>query len=213
MARTRPFEEHVDRYEAWFVEHRCAFESEVRAIRRLLKPEGMGVEIGVGTGRFAAALHVEFGIEPARAMRKIARGRGIKVVGAVAEALPFADGCFDYALMVTTICFVDSVSAAIAEARRVLRPGGSFIVGFVDRESPLGETYQRHKEENVFYREADFYSTDEVVAALQTAGFGELAFSQTIFLPLHRIQAVEPVKDGHGEGSFVVVRGSGLSAR
>jgi len=207
MPRTRPFEEHVDRYEAWFSEHRFVYESEVRAVRALFEPRGPSLEIGVGSGRFATPLGIRFGVEPARAMRRLARRRGIGVVAAVAERLPFRDGSFDGALMVTTICFLDDAEAAVPEAYRVLQPGGQFVVGFVDRESPLGLAYQRHRGESVFYKEAEFYSTGEVAALLRGAGFGELGFNQTIFRPLHEIRELEPVKPGYGEGSFVVVRG------
>jgi SAM-dependent methyltransferase len=207
MPRTRPFEEHVDRYEAWFSEHRFAYESEVRAVQALLQPRGTSLEIGVGSGRFAVPLDIRFGVEPARAMRRLARRRGIEVVAATAERLPFGDGCFDCTLMVTTICFLDDVGLAVREAYRVLKPGGTFVVGFVDRDSPLGLAYQRRRRENVFYKEADFYSSGEVSTRLRDAGFGELAFNQTIFRPLHEMREVEPVKPGYGEGSFVVARG------
>ena len=120
---------------------------------------------------------------------------------------PFRDARFDFALMVTTICFLDSVETSCREAYRVLEPGGSIIIGFVDRDSPLGMTYQEHKNENVFYREANFYSVGEVVFYLEKAKFREFTFTQTIYQDLGKIKAMEPVKGGYGEGSFVVVRG------
>ena len=42
---------------------------------------------------------------------------------------------------------------------------------------------------------------------MKRAGFLALTFSQTIYHRLDEIKAVEPVKEGYGEGSFVVVRG------
>jgi ubiquinone/menaquinone biosynthesis C-methylase UbiE len=56
---------------------------------------------------------------------------------AVAEALPFADGEFDYTLIVTTICFVDDAAAMLHEAARVLRPAGDLVIVLIDRDSPL----------------------------------------------------------------------------
>ena len=125
----------------------------------------------------------------------------------MAEALPFHDEQFDFALMVTTLCFVDDVERAFQEAYRVIKPGGCFLNGFVDRNSFLGKMYQQHKDENVFYKSAQFYSVDEVIFYLKKAGFHDLMFTQTVFRPLDQITAVEPVKNGYGEGAFVVVSG------
>jgi len=94
----------------------------------------------------------------------------------------------------------------LEEIYRVLTPGGSAIIGFIDRESRIGKQYQRHKNESVFYKIATFYTVDEVVAGLRKAGFKEFAFVQTIFHGLTAVKTVEPVRLGHGEGSFVVIK-------
>jgi len=207
MAKIGPFEKHADRYEEWFVKNPFAYQSELQAIKVLLPLYGVGMEIGVGTGRFAALLGIKLGVEPSEAMRKMASERGIEVIDGVAEDLPFENGRFHFALMVTTICFLDDIQAAFEEACRVLKPGGFLIVGFVDRESPLGQSYLRRAKQNLFYREATFYSLKEVVSYMKKSGFGRFAFTQTIFKDLEKIEAPEPVKEGYGEGSFVVVRG------
>jgi ubiquinone/menaquinone biosynthesis C-methylase UbiE len=139
-------------------------------------------------------------------MMKIARKRGIKVIGGVAEMLPFRRSLFDFILMVTTICFLSKVEVALKEASRVLKPNGGLIIGFIDRNSPVGKLYLKHKEENVFYRVANFYTAQEVIALLGKAGFHSFSFTQTIFHLLPEITSVEPVKDGYGKGSFVVIR-------
>ena len=207
MPGVNAFDKNVDRYEQWFVDNPLAYVSELRALRELLPTNGKGVEIGVGTGRFAAPLEIRKGIEPSRSMAEVARKRGIEVVHGVAEHLPFADGEFDHALMVTTVCFLDDMDRAFQEVRRVLRTGGSFVIGFVDRESPLGKEYQARKDKSAFYQDATFYSAEDIVSHLQKAGFGEFAFRQTLFRLLTELEEVELVKEGHGEGSFVVVRG------
>jgi len=207
MAKIGPFEKHADRYEEWFVKNPFAYQSELQAIKVLLPLYGVGIEIGVGSGRFAALLGIKLGVEPSEAMRKMASERGIEVIDGVAEDLPFENGRFHFALMVTTICFLDDIQAAFEEACRVLKPGGFLIVGFVDRESPLGQSYLRRAKQNLFYREATFYSLKEVVSYMKKSGFGRFAFTQTIFKDLEKIEAPEPVKEGYGEGSFVVVRG------
>jgi len=189
------------------MEHPHVYVSELHAVQALLPKSGNGVEIGIGTGRFAAPLGIKRGIEPSKAMAGFARKKGLDVVPGVAEKLPYQDSEFDFCLMVTTICFLDDIDLAFKEIHRVLRNGGSFIIGFVDRNSPLGIVYTERKNTSAFYKDATFYSTDELVSYMKQAGFADFSFSQTIFQPLDEIQEAEPVKEGHGEGSFVVVRG------
>jgi SAM-dependent methyltransferase len=204
--RVAPFVHHHERYEHWFERHGAAYLSELVAVRALLPWAGRGLEIGVGSARFAAPLGVEFGIDPAPEMLAYARARGVRVARAVAEALPFAPATFDYALVVTTICFVNDAAAMLAEALRVLKPGGALVIGFIDRTSALGREYEAHREKNVFYRDARFYSGDEVERLLADAGFGAPVWAQTLSTPLAEIRAIEPLRDGRGQGSFVVVK-------
>jgi len=81
------FEHFVNEYEEWFLKHKFAYLSELKAVKALL-PEGRGVEIGVGTGRFAVPLKIKIGVEPSKRMGKIARRRGILVIEGTAENLP-----------------------------------------------------------------------------------------------------------------------------
>ncbi len=205
MPGINSFSENVERYEAWFLDNPFAYVSELHAIRELL-PKGNGVEIGVGTGRFAAPLGIKKGIEPSRPMAEHARRKGIEVAAGVAEHLPYGDGEFDYALMVTTICFLDDMELAFREVHRVLKPDSAFVIGFVNRDSSLGREYLAKKDQNVFYRDATFYSVQQITENLERTGFGGFQFRQTLFGPLEALTEVEPVKEGHGEGSFVVVR-------
>jgi SAM-dependent methyltransferase len=206
MPRTGPFGSEHGRYEDWFARHAAAYQSELLAVRALLPVQGFGLEIGVGTGRFAAPLGVRIGIDPAGPMLRYAAERGIRVVQGVAEALPFRDAAFDYALAVTTICFVDDPHRMLVEASRVLRPGGALCIGFIDRESQLGRSYLAHRAQNGYYRSAVFYSSEEVAALLAEAGFRDPAWMQTLSGPLEGMTRPEPAREGYGDGGFAVVR-------
>lgn len=205
MAGVDAFDRHLGEYEAWFLKNKAAYESELNALRELL-PEGKGIEVGVGSGLFAVPLGIEYGIDPSDTMVRKAIERGIKVKRAAAEALPFPDAEFDFCLMVTTVCFLDDVDLAFNEVKRVLRTGGSFVIGFVDRDSLLGQEYLAKKDKSVFYKEAAFYSAKELQRALEKAGFALFEFRQTLFAPLNEITGIEPARPGYGEGAFVVIR-------
>lgn len=201
-----PFYAHHRRYDDWFVRHQAAYLSELLAVRALLPWQENGLEIGVGTGRFAAPLGITFGIDPAIPTLDYARERGVRAASGIGEALPFSDAQFGYVLLVTTICFVSNIEAVLAEARRVLCPGGCLVIGFIDRESALGQEYLEHQGGNVFYRRATFYSAAEVDALLEDTGFDECTWLQTLSKPLAQIEEIEPVRPGTGHGAFVVVR-------
>jgi SAM-dependent methyltransferase len=207
MARTEPFDPHSSEYEAWFEDNRFAFLSELEAVRAQLAAKGRSVEIGVGTGRFAIPLGIDVGVEPSIRMRKIAERKGIRVVDGIGENLPFEDAQFDIVLMVTTLCFLDDVETAFAEAYRILENGGHFVIGFIDKDSRIGRLYQQNSEKSLFYKVATFYSVKEIVQLLRQTGFRNISFTQTIFRDLPEITNIEPIKSGFGEGSFVVVKG------
>lgn len=206
MAGVNDFDRNVQQYEEWFVDNPLAYVSELRAVRELLPKNGQGIEIGIGTGRFSAPLGIGQGIEPSRLMAEVARKKGLTVDAGVAENLPYKDSAFDYCLMVTTVCFLDDIDLAFQEAYRVLKPGGSFIIGFVDKNSPIGRSYEQRKDKSPFYKEATFYSVDDLLVHLKEAGFLKFRFCQTLFGPLQDMLEPSEVKEGFGEGSFVVIR-------
>ena len=203
MAKTGAFDTQVGRYEGWFEKNNLAYESQVEAVRSVLPP-GSGIEVGVGTGRFAEPLGIKLGVDPSESMREVAREKGIDVVPGVAEDLPFPDKSLDFVLMVTVICFFDDVPEAFKEAHRVLKPDGSLIVAFIDRGTPTGKVYDFNKHDSAFYQEATFYSAGEVKAMLEGAGFASTKFVQTIFKDPREMTELEPVKEGSGEGVFCV---------
>jgi len=205
MPKIGPFEKYAKEYDEWFETHRHAHLSEILAIKNFL-PDGEGIEIGVGTGRFALPLGIKTGVEPSKRMRELAKKKGIDAIDGVAEKLPFCDSRFDFAIMVTTICFLDDVEKAFKEVYRVLKSSGVFIVGFIDKNGKIGRYYSENQDKNPFYADARFYSADEVINYMKASGFKEFRVAQTIFKDLSETKEVEPVKNGYGEGSFVVIK-------
>jgi len=207
MARTSPFGENTKQYEEWFDNNPWVYQAELHAVKALLPTEGCGIEIGVGTGRFASRLGITIGLEPSSRMRTLARARGIQVLSGVAENLPIKSAAFDFVLLVTTICFLSNPYPAFLEIHRILKANGALIVAFIDRMSPVGRLYEAKKDNSIFYRDATFYSAVEVLDLMELTGFSRFLFRQTVFQGLTETTADEPVLPGHGKGSFVVLRG------
>lgn len=207
MPGIEPFEKHFKQYDRWFDDHEYAYQSELLAIKEIIPPFKRGMEVGVGTGRFAQPLGLRYGLEPSANMAEVARKRNIEVTVGVAESMPFKDNSFDLVLMVTTVCFLNDTNLAFQEVSRVSEPGGWLLIGFIDKNSLMGRLYQAIKHQNIFYRDAVFYSVAQLTGYIKDAGFINLTYSQTLFKPVQDMEGVEKPLKGYGQGSFVVIRG------
>lgn len=203
-----PFDQLAKEYDAWFDQHQAAFQSEVEVLRKVIPNKGDGLEVGVGSGRFAEALGIKTGVEPSKKLGDMARLRGIDVFEGVVEQLPFQNEKFDYVLFNTVLCFLEQPVKAIQEVKRVLKPNGIFIVGMIDGDSFLGDLYKIKKKQNdLFYKDAFFYSVNQVESLLNELGFFVHDIYQTIFSPPEEILTPQLFKAGYGEGGYVVIKG------
>lgn len=204
--RYRDFEDYTKKFDCWYVRYAFAYLSEVYTVKRLLPEDDFGLEIGVGTGRFASALGIPLGIDPSKQSLKIAHQRGIEVILAVGEKLPFKDKIFSYVLMVVVLSFLLNPLQSLKEVYRVLKDGGRVVIGIIDRESFLGRIYQERKEKGYpFYREANFFTPKEVVEMLTRLGFKDFEILQTVSKPIESMENIEHPVKGYGKGGFVVI--------
>lgn len=206
MIELECFDNFALEYDKWFENHEIEYALELKAIREFLPNEGNGLEVGAGTGRFSQPLGISLGIEPSEAMRRLATSRGVNIVAGAAETLPVEDGFYDFALLVTTVCFLEEPEFAFKEVYRILKTEGIIIVGLIDKNSKLGKKYEKKKSESKFYKNANFHTVVAIQEKLVNAGFNNIEYVQAI-LPDDIPENSEPeVKQGYGEGSFVVLR-------
>jgi len=209
MPKIDPYQTRAADYDHWFERHPYVYQAELAAVRKLIPTVGRGVEVGVGTGRFAQPLGVTIGIDPSPAMMKFAVARNIDLVTGTAEYLPLRSAACDFITMITILHLLDDASAAIHECYRALVPAGHIIIAFIERDSPMGREYHRgsgRDDSEGYFREVRFFSGYEILEMLRASGFRSPISAQTIFRPVAEITGPEPVEPGHGRGSFVVVR-------
>jgi ubiquinone/menaquinone biosynthesis C-methylase UbiE len=199
------FDRYYQKYDTWYDKHKFAYLSELEAIKKVLPKKGKGLEIGVGTGRFAAPLGIKYGIDPSKKMLEIAKKRGVDARLGFGERLPFTNASFNYVAIIITLCFVKDPQKVLKEARRVLKKSGRIIIGIIDKDSFLGKFYQKKK--SIFYKQARFFSVKEATRLLRETGFIRLSYYQTLFKLPDKIDSIEKPKRGFSKGGFVVISG------
>jgi SAM-dependent methyltransferase len=163
-------------YEAWFETAIGAFVGDLErgALRRIVPdaPGHLVVDIGAGTGYFARTLADRFeivAVDPAPGMCREGsrRGAGLPIMWCigVAERLPLASSCAGGALFMTALEWVDDPGQCVAEAIRVVRPGGWLAVGFLSAVSGWAALYRRLADEGVVpWSTARFFTRADVEA-------------------------------------------------
>ena len=119
-----------------------------------LQPGERVLDIGSGPGFLAAEMAAEVGpegavhgVDPSEAMLAVARrrGGGAEFATADALALPFGDEPFDAAVATQVYEYVEDMPGALAEVRRVLRPGGRLLILDTDWDSIVWHSSDRER--------------------------------------------------------------------
>ena len=172
-----------------------------RATRAVLslRPGQRVLDIGSGPGFLAAEMAAEVGpdgrvhgIDPSESMLASARRRGAPDEFGIGDALalPFPDEHFDVAVCTQVYEYVEDIAAALAEARRVLRPGGRLLVLDTDWDSIVWHSSDRERMQRVLaaWNEhlADPYLPRRLPGLLRAAG---LEPTQSAIIPILNVGA------------------------
>ena len=155
---------------------------------------GKVLELGIGGGLNLAFYNLAevtgvFGVDPSEELRERAAraprpyGLKVKICEGAAEALPFEDASFDSVVCTYTLCSVQAPAAALAEARRVLKPEGRFLFCEHGAAPDPGVARWQERIEPVWKKIAGgCHLTRPVARSIEDAGF-TIAKFESMYLP------------------------------
>lgn len=158
------------------------------------RAEGRVLELGIGMGLNLAYYDADkvtsvSGVDPAAELRALAEAAphdprlSVKVEDGTAEALPFEDRSFDCIVCTFTLCSVHTPAQALAEARRVLKPGGRFLFCEHGLAPDAGVARWQRRIEPLWKRLAGgCHLTRPVASAIAASGF-TIETVETMYLP------------------------------
>jgi demethylmenaquinone methyltransferase/2-methoxy-6-polyprenyl-1,4-benzoquinol methylase len=144
----------------------------VEALAHAERPVERVLDVGGGSGRGARALPVSdrVVVDPAAGMLRQARRHGLEVVRADGARLPVVDASVDAVVVVDALHHVADRRGLLAEARRVLAPGGVLVVREFDPTTLRGRTLATL--ERLVGFDSSFLPPERLRGWLATAGFG-----------------------------------------
>ena len=167
---------------------------------------GRAIEVGAGNGRnfafYPPQVDEVVAVEPEPHLRALAVAAAaqahvpIRVVDALAEALPFDDGSFDAAVACYVLCTVADQRVALAEARRVLRPAGElrFLEHVQAERQPLRAVLALGDRSTLWPRVAGgCHAARDTLRAIEQAGFAVERVRRFSFAPVPLLPAVPHV--------------------
>ena len=199
------FDREWKKYDDWYDQNPLIFQSELKALSKVI-PSGKGIEIGVGSGRFASFFHIPFGVDPAFSALCLSAKRNISVAQGIGEELPFKDRSFHFALIVATLCFVKNPLFVLRETYRVLKYDGTLVLAIINRSSAWGRFLQQKISRSLFLKNARLFESEEIFSLLQNTKFQVTSTVQTLLLTPPEVKDIEEPQKGFGKGGFVVYK-------
>ncbi|MEU8244946.1 class I SAM-dependent methyltransferase [Nonomuraea sp. NPDC048916] len=156
---------------------------------------GRVVEVGAGNGlnfpHYPTGVREVVAVEPEDHLRALAeRAAGsapvpVQVVAGHAAELPFDDAAFDAAVLSLVLCSVPSQAAALAELRRVLRPGGELRFFEHVRSGNRVRATLEHLVTPLWWRVCGgCHPNRDTTAAIRDAGFAIEENDRFVFRPM-----------------------------
>jgi SAM-dependent methyltransferase len=186
-------------YEDWYKEPlgEYALRAELNGLNLLLPDNGIGAEIGAGTGVFAEYLTTKnrqiLCIDPAIKMLIRAQEKGLQGILGTAESPPMKLGSLDFIYLVIVLEFIHEPTMALYSLRKLLKYMSPIIILIINKDSPWGSMYSKTGiQGDSIFRSATFYTLQDVIGFLEQAKYKfDIAFG-TLLNPPNIIPNEEP---------------------
>jgi ubiquinone/menaquinone biosynthesis C-methylase UbiE len=200
------FNKYANRYDLWYERNRITAENEARLIKKISSGARTPcIDVGGGAGYFAQILGC-INIDPSHEMLAISKiKRGVESVQGYGEYLPIRSESIWFALIVVTICFVESPKSLLVEVSRALKRGGNMVLCIIPRDSPWGEHYA-HKKDSPFYSVARFLTRKETIDLIYRVGLEIETIMGTLSYPPWLEPYLEDPQPDRGEYGFICIR-------
>jgi len=200
-------------YDDWYnhPQGRQVFDAELNAVDLHIPKEGIGLELGAGTGIFAEYLtgvrRTVLCLDPSGEMLKKATERGMASVLGVGEALPLRVGILDFTYMVTVLEFLEDPAAVLGEIRETAKRGAELTILFINSESSWGDLYRDigSKGDPVF-RHATLYTMVEVEALMTVSGYRVTERAGTLTSQPMETKVEGAITEPSSENGVIVLR-------
>jgi len=200
-------------YDDWYnhPQGRQVYDAELKGVDMHIPKEGIGLELGAGTGIFAEQLtgvrRTVVCLDPSGEMLKKAAERGMASVLGVGEALPLRVGVLDFTYMVTVLEFLEDPAAVLREIRETAKEGAELTILFINSESSWGDFYQDigSKGDTVF-RHARLYTMVEVEALMTVSGYRVTEKAGTLTTQPMETEVEGAITEPSSENGVIVLR-------
>lgn len=168
------FSQMADKYDAWYETKRgqAIMQQEMDCALSLYRPEpgDLLIDIGCGSGIFSR-LWIELGarlvgIDESSEMIGVAQEKDDQGLYRVMDMheLDYPDDYFDAAVSSFALEFTADPASVLSEARRVVKPGGSILMGTISSQGAYGKDYiKRGKQGHPIYSQANFHALEDIL--------------------------------------------------
>ena len=200
-------------YDDWYKhpQGKQIFDAELNAVDLHIPKEGIGLDLGAGTGIFAEHLtgaeRTVVCLDPSREMLRKIVDRGMASVLGVGDALPLRVGVLDFTYMITVLEFLDEPVAVLREVRKTAKEGAGLTILFINSESAWGDLYRDigSKGDPVF-KHAKLFTMTEIEALITASGYNVSEWVGTLTTKPMEVEVGGAITEPSSQNGVIVLR-------